>query len=58
MMDIRALGYVVVESTDLGRWEHFATRVAGLGVSEVVVDDSSLVEVLAGAVSIGVVVDG
>ncbi len=33
MMDIRALGYVLIESTDLQRWEHFATQVAGLGVA-------------------------
>jgi len=32
-MDIRALGYVVVESTDLARWEAFGTQVAGLGVA-------------------------
>ncbi len=42
MMDIRALGYVVVESTDLGRWEHFATRVAGLGVSPSVSGENAL----------------
>lgn len=33
MMDIRALGYVVIESTDLARWEHFATRVIGMRVA-------------------------
>lgn len=29
-MDIRALGYVTIESTDLARWEHFACQVLGL----------------------------
>ena len=30
MIDIRALGYVRVESTDLERWRHFAGKVLGL----------------------------
>jgi 3,4-dihydroxy-9,10-secoandrosta-1,3,5(10)-triene-9,17-dione 4,5-dioxygenase len=41
-MDIRALGYVVVESTDPAGWEHFATQVAGLGVASAQREDSVL----------------
>jgi 3,4-dihydroxy-9,10-secoandrosta-1,3,5(10)-triene-9,17-dione 4,5-dioxygenase len=33
MIDIRALGYVVIEARDLARWEHFATRVAGMSLA-------------------------
>lgn len=41
-MDIRALGYVVVESTDPAGWEHFATQVAGLGVAPMAREDGAL----------------
>ncbi len=33
MLDIRALGYIVVESTDLGRWRHYAEQVLGMACS-------------------------
>jgi 3,4-dihydroxy-9,10-secoandrosta-1,3,5(10)-triene-9,17-dione 4,5-dioxygenase len=32
-MNICALGYVIIEATDLSRWERFATRVLGLMVA-------------------------
>lgn len=32
-MDIKALGYIVIESTDPQQWKHFATEVAGMMVS-------------------------
>ncbi len=41
-MDIRALGCVVLERTDPARWEHFATQVAGLGVSPALREDGVL----------------
>jgi 3,4-dihydroxy-9,10-secoandrosta-1,3,5(10)-triene-9,17-dione 4,5-dioxygenase len=33
-VDVRALGYVIIETTDLPRWRHFATGVLGLAASE------------------------
>ncbi len=33
MLDIRALGYIVVESTDLGQWRHYAEQVLGMACS-------------------------
>ncbi|MFT5576882.1 MAG: 3,4-dihydroxy-9,10-secoandrosta-1,3,5(10)-triene-9,17-dione 4,5-dioxygenase [Bermanella sp.] len=33
-MNIRALGYVIIETTDLPRWQHFATEVLGLAAVE------------------------
>lgn len=42
MIDTRALGYVVIESTDLARWEHFATRVIGMRVAPSLREDGVL----------------
>ncbi|CAG2158005.1 Iron-dependent extradiol dioxygenase [Cupriavidus yeoncheonensis] len=33
MLDIRALGYIVVESTDLGQWRQYAEQVLGMTCS-------------------------
>ena len=33
MIDTKALGYVVIETTDLAKWEHFGSRVMGLMVA-------------------------
>jgi 3,4-dihydroxy-9,10-secoandrosta-1,3,5(10)-triene-9,17-dione 4,5-dioxygenase len=42
MIDTRALGYVVIETTDLAKWEHFGTRVMGLMVAPSVQEDGVL----------------
>ena len=41
-MDIRGLGYVIIESTDLAQWEHFATRVLGLMIAPGLPADGNL----------------
>ena len=42
MIDTKALGYVVIETTDLAKWEHFGTRVMGLMVAPSVQEDGVL----------------
>jgi len=42
MMDIRGLGYVIIESTDLAKWEHFATQVLGMMVAPSISQQDSL----------------
>ena len=42
MIDTRALGYVVIESTDLAKWKHFATRVLGMMVAPSIAEDGVL----------------
>ena len=42
MIDTRALGYVVIETTDLAKWEHFGTQVMGLMVAPSVKEDGAL----------------
>ncbi len=34
MMDIRGLGYIVVEATDMARWRHYGEQVLGMMVSD------------------------
>ncbi len=41
-MDIRSLGYVILQSTDLAGWRHFATDVLGMMVAPAMPDDGSL----------------
>lgn len=41
-MDIRGLGYVTIESTDLKRWEHFGLQVLGMMRSPSMPDDGNL----------------
>lgn len=41
-MDIRALGYVTIASTDLERWRQFGTQVLGLMVAPNMPDDGNL----------------
>lgn len=41
-MDIRGLGYVIIESTDLAKWEHFGTQVMGLMKAPGMPDDGNL----------------
>ena len=42
MIDTRALGYVVIETTDLAKWEYFGTQVMGLMVAPSVKEDGAL----------------
>jgi 3,4-dihydroxy-9,10-secoandrosta-1,3,5(10)-triene-9,17-dione 4,5-dioxygenase len=42
MIDTRALGYVVIESTDLAKWQHFATEVLGMMVAPSIREDGVL----------------
>ena len=41
-MDIRGLGYVIIESTDITRWQHFGTQVMGLMEAPGMPDDGNL----------------
>ena len=41
-MDIRSLGYVIIESTDIALWQHFGTQVMGLMVAPGMPEDGNL----------------
>ena len=41
-MDIRGLGYVIIESTDIALWQHFGTQVMGLMVAPGMPEDGNL----------------
>jgi 3,4-dihydroxy-9,10-secoandrosta-1,3,5(10)-triene-9,17-dione 4,5-dioxygenase len=41
-MDIRGLGYVIIESTDIAQWQHFGTQVMGLMEAPGMPEDGNL----------------